>query len=366
MKVVCDGLELCDAINKVIKAISTRTSNPILEGIKLKAENDKLTLVATDTELGIEMKINANVLSTGEIVVPGKFFAEFIKRLTNEQIEMSLEENNTLKLRYLDSEIAIQGLSAEEFPNIQTVNSQEYFEISQKDLKSLINKTLFAVAVDDSRPILKGCLLEITENQVRAVAIDGNRLALCNKKTNSTNKQRNVIVPSRSLTEISKMLGDSESLVRVYIQHNFLMAEIDGCKLTSRLLEGDFINYRQIIPSDFSTVVTVNKSQLEKTIERTSILSRADNNYLVKFDIKDGSLVITSKSEIGNIKENLNIDLKGNDLKIAFNARYFAEALRVINDDFIKLNLTMSLRPCILKPNEGEEYIFLILPLSTI
>ena len=189
---------------------------------------------------------------------------------------------------------------------------------------------------------------------------------MCNKKTNSSNKPRNVIVPSRSLTEISKMLLDTDSLIKVYIQHNFLMAEIDGCKITSRLLEGDFINYRQIIPSEFTTVVTVNKSQLEKTIERTSILSRADNNFLVKFDIKDNSLTITSKSEIGNIKENLNIDLKGNDLKIAFNARYFAEALRVVNDEFIKLNLTMSLRPCIVKPNEGEEYIFLILPLSTI
>ena len=203
MKVVCDGLDLCDAIGKVIKAISTRTSNPILEGIKLTAKENTLTLVATDTELGIEMKINANVLSEGEIVVPGKFFAEFVKKLTDEQIEMSVEENNVLKLKYLDSEIAIQGLNAEEFPNIQTVNSQEYFEISQKDFKALINKTLFAVAVDDSRPILKGCLIEIAENSVRAVAIDGNRLALCNKKTNSANKPRKVIAPARSLTEIS-------------------------------------------------------------------------------------------------------------------------------------------------------------------
>ena len=366
MRVVCDGLDLNEAVLKVIKAISTRTSNPVLEGIKLSASDNKLTLVATDTELGIEMKINANVLNSGEIIVPGKFFSEFLKRLTNEQIEMVLEDNNILKLKYSDSEIAIQGLDADEFPNIQNVNSNEYFEISQKDLKALINKTLFAVAVDDSRPILKGCLIEINEDSVRAVAIDGNRLALCNKKTNSANKPRKVIAPSRSLTEISKMLLDSDSIVRVYIQHNFIMAEIDGCKITSRLLEGDFINYKQIIPSDFSTVVTVNKSQLESTLDRASILSRAEKNYLVKFDIRDNFLTITSNSEIGNIKEVLNIDLKGNDLKIAFNARFFSEALRVVNDEFIKLNLTTSITPCIIKANEGEEYIFLILPLRII
>ena len=366
MRVVCDGLDLNEAVLKVIKAISTRTSNPVLEGIKLSASDNKLTLVATDTELGIEMKINANVLNSGEIIVPGKFFSEFLKRLTNEQIEMVLEDNNIIKLKYSDSEIAIQGLDADEFPNIQNVNSNEYFEISQKDLKALINKTLFAVAVDDSRPILKGCLIEINEDSVRAVAIDGNRLALCNKKTNSANKPRKVIAPSRSLTEISKMLLDSDSIVRVYIQHNFIMAEIDGCKITSRLLEGDFINYKQIIPSDFSTVVTVNKSQLESTLDRASILSRAEKNYLVKFDIRDNFLTITSNSEIGNIKEVLNIDLKGNDLKIAFNARFFSEALRVVNDEFIKLNLTTSITPCIIKANEGEEYIFLILPLRII
>ena len=366
MKVICDGLDLSEAVLKVIKAISSRTSNPILEGIKLTAQGNVLTLVATDTELGIEMKVNANVFDEGSTVVPGKFFSEFIRKLTSEQIEIDVNENNQMKLKYTGSEIDIQCLNPEEFPNVQKVESAEYFELSQKDLKTLINKTLFAVAIDDARPILKGCLLEISENAVRAVAIDGNRLALCDKKTNSANKPRKVIAPSRSLTEISKMLSDSESLVKVFIQHNYIMAEIDGCKMTSRLLEGDFINYRQIIPSEFSTVVTVNKSQLENTLERASLLARNERNNLVRFDIRDNFLTITSNSELGNIKESLNIDLKGNDLRIAFNARFFSEALRVVNDEFIKLNLTSSISPCIITASEGEEYKFLILPLRMI
>lgn len=366
MRVICDGLDLSDAVLKVIKAISPRTSNPILEGIKLTASENTLTLLATDTELGIEMKINANVFESGETVVPGKFFSEFVKRLTGEQIEMELSEKNQLKLKYTDSEIEISCLPASEFPNVQKVDSAEYFELSQKDLKTLINRTLFAVAVDDSRPILKGCLLEIGETSVRAVAIDGNRLALCNKQTNSNNKVRNVIAPSRSLAEIAKMLTESDSLVKVFFQHNYLMAEIEGCKITSRLLEGDFINYKQIIPNQFSTTVTINKAQLENTLDRASLLARNERNNLVKFDIRDASLTITSNSELGNIKENINIDLKGNDLRIAFNARFFSEALRVVNNDFVKLNLTSSISPCIITPNEGDEFIFLILPLRMI
>ena len=164
MQVVCEGMELGGATAQVIKAISSRTTNPILEGIKLTAENGKLILSATDLELGIEKTIRAEVKEDGETVVPGKFFSEFVKKLSNEQIELTLNDKNQLKIKYTDSESFIQCLNVIEFPNLKIIEDGDFFTITQKDLKALINKSIFSVALDDSRPILKGCLFEISEN----------------------------------------------------------------------------------------------------------------------------------------------------------------------------------------------------------
>lgn len=366
MKLVCDGLDLSDAVLKVIKGTSNKTTNPILEGIKLSAENDSLVLSATDLELAIIKTIKAEVLIEGETVVPGRFFSEFIKKLTNEQIELNVDENNKANIRYTDSVTNVQGLNASEFPNIKNLIDADHFEINTKDFKSLINKTIFSVAQDDSRPILKGTLLEVEDNTIKAVALDGYRLALVKKPIINASNNFKVIVPARSLSEISKLLEENVETVKVYVQKNYLMIDVNSTKIITRLLEGDFINYKQIIPTDFSSVATVNKTQIEDALERASLLSRIDKNNLVKFEIADKLMVLSSKSELGDIKENITIGLTGNDLSIAFNARYFSEALRVISEDFIKLNFKTTVAPCIITSAESDEFIYLILPVRMV
>lgn len=366
MKLICEGLELSDALLKVSKGTSNKTTNPILEGIKLTAEESSLTLTATDLELSIEKTIRGEIMLEGETVVPGRLFSEYIKKLNNEEIELNLNENNVLTIKYTDSIGKIACLNPAEFPQIKQVDYDDYFEIKQKDLKALINKTIFSVAVEDSRPILKGCKIEVNNNKVTAVALDGYRLALVNKEIVSTTKDFNIIVSARSLSEISKLLEDNDEIVKVYIQRNHLMVELDNTKITTRLLDGDYLNYRQIIPSSFSTNLVLNKDQLENALERASLLSRIDKNNLVKFDITDKVMVLSSKSELGDIKENITISLTGNDLSIAFNARYFSEALRVVNNEFLKLSFTSTVAPCIITPNEGDEFLYLILPVRII
>lgn len=362
MKIICDGADLSDAVLKVSKGTSNKTTNPILEGIKVVAEEDYVTLSATDLELSIEKTIKGMVQLEGEMVVPGKFFCEYIKKLNNEQIELHVDEKNTLSIKYTDSVGKIQCLNASEFPQIKSFEDSTYFEIKQKDLKSLISKSIYAVAVEDVRPILKGVKLEITNTQVTAVALDGYRLAVVKKPIVSTNAEFSCIVPARSLNEISKLLEDSEDTIKVCVGRNYLMVDIDNTKITTRLLEGDFINYTQIIPTDFNTNIVLNKDQLLDALERASLLSRVDRNNLVKFDISDKVMVLSSKSDIGDIKENITISLKGNDLTIAFNARYFTEALRVINDEFLKLSFTSNVSPCIITSNDTDEFLYLILP----
>ena len=181
MLVSCHGVELSDALLSVSKAISNKTTNPILEGIKIVAEDDTLTLSATDTELSIEKKIKANIKAEGEGVVPGKFITEFVKKLTNEMIELEINEKNQLLIRYDDSQSIIQCYNAQEYPSFNAVETMQYFGISKKDLKTVINKTIFSVAIDDSRPILKGVLFDIEKNTLNAIALDGYRLAKVKK-----------------------------------------------------------------------------------------------------------------------------------------------------------------------------------------
>jgi DNA polymerase-3 subunit beta len=364
MKVFCQGLDLSDAVLKVIKAASTRTTNPILEGIKLTAEDNKLTLVATDGELAIEKTIVADVKIEGETVVPGKFFSEYVRKLTSEQIELTLGENNRLKLKYTDSEVFIQCMNVLEFPNIQKIESEEYFEIEKSELKDIIHKTIFSVSLEDTRPVLKGCLFEVSDDKLTSVALDGYRLALAQKPIKTATAKVSLIIPGRSLNEMSKLLDDSNETIKVYMQKNYVMVEENSTKVITRLLDGDFINYKQIIPSEFTSTVTVNRLQLEDALERASILARVSNDNSVKFNIKENGLNLQARSEIGNVDENLTIVLDGNDLTISFDARFFKECLRVTEDEFLKLCFTTSINPCVVKPNEGSEYLFLILPLK--
>lgn len=366
MKLVCEGLDLSEAVLKVSKANATRTTNPILEGIKLKAESDSLTLTATDNEISIEKTIPADVKIEGETIVPGRFFSEFVKKLSNEQIDLTLTDKNLLKIKYTDSEGHIQCFNAEEFPSIKQLDNPEKIVIAQKDLRELINKTIFSVALDDARPILKGCLFEISNGQITSVALDGFRLALAHKNVVSTTADFSFIVPARCLNEISKLIEDNDENVEINVQKNFLMVNLNQTKVVSRLLDGDFINYRQVIPASTTSRVIINKKQLEDGLERASLLARMDKNNLVKFDIKDKLLTLTSQSDIGNVTENITISLEGKDISIAFNARYINDCLKNIDDDFIAINFTSPIAPCTISKCEDSEYLYLILPVRIV
>ena len=366
MKVTCEGLDLSVATAQVTKAISSKTTNPVLEGIKLTAENDTVKLSATDLELVIEKTIKVEAKVEGEAVVPGKFFSEFVRKLTNDKIELELNDKNQLKINYTDSESVVQCYNVAEFPNLELQGEKEHFVLSKKDFKSLVTKSIFSTALDDTRPILKGVCFEISKTEITAVGLDGYRLALVKKPVKESSVETRIVVPAKSLTEISKFLEDSDDDVKICVQKNFLMVEIDNTKIISRLIEGDFINYRQIVPTEFSTSIIISRAMFEEAIERSSILSRIDRNNLVKFEIKEKLLTLTSNSDIGNIRENIGVALKGNDLTIAFNSRYFSEGLRTMTEEAIKISFNTPSSPCVVTPVDSDEYLYLILPVRII
>lgn len=366
MKLICDGFELSEAVNTVLKATAIRSTNPILEGIKLKAENDVLTLQATDLELSIEKRIVADVKIEGETVVAGRFFAELIKKLNNEKIEITKNpDENKIKIKYTDSEGCLQSLPVSEFPEIKKIENADSIKIKQNDFRDLIAKTIFSASYDDARPILKGVLMEVTPDKITGIALDGYRMAVCSKPIRSTSSFT-FICPARSLAEISKIIGDDDEEIEIFIQKNYILINVDETKIITRLLDGDFINYKQVIPVSTTTVVTVAKRFLEEAIERASLLARLNKNNLITFDIKEDIMSVSSSSDLGNITEKISINTKGKELTVAFNARYFSESLKSISDEYVNINFTSPIAPCTITATENSEYLYLILPVRIV
>ncbi len=362
MKFIVNGLELSNAVSKVIKAVSTKTTNAVLEGIKLSVKGDELILTATDIEIAIEKTIKVDTFTEGDVLVPGKIFYEYVKKIENEEeIEIS-EEDNKIKLNYSSSEGYIQLLNVEEFPIINKEVKEKAFSIIQKDFKELILKSVFACSQDEARPLLKGCLLEIEEDTISSVALDGFRLAITKKKIKESTGNLKIIVNQRTLSEIIRLLDKDDEIFSIKIQKNILKCEVEGTVLIARLLEGEYINYKDIIKNSFSTQVNVNREMFLNAIERASVIA-TDLKRIIKVEIKENYMDISASSEIGKTNENIIINLEGKDLIIAFNSKFLSDAVKVIDDEYINLYFNSKIDPCIIKPLSGDDYLYLILPL---
>ncbi len=361
MKVICDGLDLSDAVLKVSKALSIKSTNPILEGIKIKAEGDFLILTATDTELTIIKKIKADVLMEGETVVVGKYFVEFAKKLEKEQVELSNLTGEKLEIKYSDSVSDLQIFSTENYPKTNINEEGNYFSLSQAEFKKIVERSVFSCSVDDSRPILKGCLFETKESNLTVVSLDGFRMSVI-KKNVDCNGDFSAVIPSRTLQEITRLLDKDEENLKVILNNNTLIVEIENSILISRLIEGEFVKYNHILPTNFENIVSVNKNQLLSSIERASIVAKNDRYNIIKFDIKEETMSISAKSEIGNVNENVNINLNGKDITIAFNGKYIMDFLKICDEEFINLNFNSPIDPCIIQPMGDEGFLYLVLP----
>lgn len=362
MKLICDGNDLAEAVGKTGKAIGQKTVNPMLEYIKIDAAPGTLTLTATDNELTIETSIVADVSSEGSVLVPGRLFSDFTRKLASERIELAVASNK-LVVKYADSAGEIACASADEYPEMRDMAEAQSFTLSRKDFKDLVGKVAFSASTDNARPILKGVLLDVDENIVTAVALDSYRLAKCVKPIVKTSALMSAVVPARCLTEIAKLLDDSDDGVTAYVQRGCFRIDLGHTVVTSVLIDGDFINYRGLIPNAFETTVTVPCGQFADGLERAMLLSKADKSNPVRFDITERMLQLSSMSEAGNLNEKIPIVMNGPDLAIAFNAKYFAEMLRVLAADTITVKFNSPSMPCVVQPAGGnEDFLYLILP----
>ncbi|MCL2228827.1 MAG: DNA polymerase III subunit beta [Firmicutes bacterium] len=362
MKLTCDGIELAEAIGIVGRAVGAKSMNPILEGIKLTAKDGQLIIAATDLEVYIQRTICANIESEGTTVVPGKIFGDYVAKLKESVVELALLKGDHMTIKHGDNVGDFQCMLAIEYPDIVNIDKKPHFSIKSEALRDFIAKTRVSVGQDDSRPVLKGVLCEIAGKRLTGVSLDGFRLSKINKTINNHADDLKVIIPGRSLEEIRKLVGDDNGEVSIIIDNKFFQVNINKTMFAGRLVDGDYINYAQIIPDSFTTNVVVEKSAFEFAVERAGLLVRSDKVNLVTVDASDKTVAITSNNEIGKISEKVAAKIEGRDIKISFNAKYLYDVLKAINDEFIKISFGTELSPCIIESAKNGDYFFLVLP----
>lgn len=364
MKFECNQQLLTKALNIVSKAVTSRTTIPILKGILLEVSEDgKLKMSASDLDITIEETVEIESGISGSIVVQSKLFGDIIRKLPNATVSVELVDTNVV-IKCMNSEFSIIGLSADEFPSIKNIEeNQEYITFDKTILKEMIRKTSFAASVDESKGVITGILIELLNDAINMVAIDGYRMAITREAMVNL-EEKNVIISAKIMNEISKILSEAseEENVNLILNDKKAIFIIGNAKVVLRLLDGEFIKYKDVLPKDNKIKVKVNRNDLMESIERASLLSKEGKNNLIKFAIKDTIVTITSKSEEGNVREEVIINKEGEDLDIGFNAKYVLDVLKSIDDEEIYMFFNTSITPCLVEPVNGDSFEYLILP----
>ena len=367
MKFVCEKDNILKAINSVTKAVAVRTTMPILGGILIQTNDNEVKFTTYDLELGIEYIINCNVQEQGSTVVNSIMFSEIIRKLPDSDIKITLNENNLLVIECEGSLYKLATMNPEEFPELPKINVENSLEIEQNSLKEMIRKTIFAVSTEENRPIFTGCLFEIKNNRLNVVAVDGFRLAWKTKMLQQTVNDFAAVIPGRSLNEINKIILDSFDTIKIGVAKNQALFEMENCKIVTRLLDGEFLNYSSVIPTTWETRIRVDKNAIQDCFERVSLISSSsiekEKKYPVKVTIDIGKVTISCTNQTGDAKEEMYVTTEGQNLEAGFNPKYFLDALRAIDDQEIFINFGTSISPCIIKPVEEGDYTYMILPI---
>lgn len=351
---------LLNAISIVQKAVSSKTTLPILKGISIEALSNHLKFIATDLEIGIEHITESNIIEEGSVVVDARLFSEIVRKLPDSEVEVYVKDQQMI-ISCENSKFKIHFYPADEFPELPTIQQHSTYEINNSLFKNMIRQTAFATSQDEMKPVFTGVLVEIQDNVLNLVALDGYRLAI--KKVDILEEQNNkAIIPAKTLNEISRIMDDSEDTIYMTLSEKHALFTFGQTKLISRLLEGEFINYKQIIPKEYKTKIKVKTAFLLDSVERAALISREGKNNPIKFIITDNQLIITSNSEVGNVQEEIQIELEGEDLNIAFNSKYLIDVLKIIEDEYLYIEFMTSINPGLIKPEEDINYQYLILP----
>ena len=367
MNFTCEKDKILKAINSVVKGVASKTTMPILEGILIQTNDNEIKLTTYDLEIGIEYIIESQVEVQGSTVVNAIMFSEIIRKLPDTEINFKINENNLLVIECEGSLYKLATMNPEEFPELPKIDIENSVELEQRTLKNMIRKTIFAVSSEENRPIFTGCLFEVVNNKINVVAIDGFRLGWVSNYLNKQYSDFTAVIPGKTLNEVNKIVTDSFEMIKIGVSKNQALFEMENCKIVTRLLDGEFLNYSSVVPKNWETRIRVNKGIFQNCFERISLISASsiekEKKYPVKINIDIGKVTISCTNQTGDAKEEMYIATEGKNLEIGVNPKYFLDALKAIDDEEVFVDFGTSISPCVIRPIEDENYTYMILPI---
>ena len=364
MKIICNKNDLLKGVNTVMKAVPSKTTMPILECILIDASSGEIKFTANDMELGIETRVEGTIAEKGIVALEAKLFSEIIRKLPDNDVTISSDGNYNTQIVCEKAKFSIMGKDGEDFSYLPFVERDYKISISQFTLKELIRQTIFSIAPNDSNKMMTGELFEINENELKVVSLDGHRISIRKIELKSQYGEKKVIVPGKTLIEISKILsGGTEDIVDIYFTDNHIVFEFDQTVVVSRLIEGNYFRVNQMLSSDYETKVTINKKEFLDCIDRATLLVKEGDKRPIILNIADGIMELKISSQMGSMDEVIDITLEGKNIKIGFNPKFLIDALRVIDDEMIDIYYMNSKAPCFIR-DEEQSYIYLILPVN--
>jgi len=367
MKFICYKDKILKAINSVVKAVASKTTMPILEGILIQTNENEIKLTTYDLEIGIEYIMEAEIKEQGSTVVNATMFSEIIRKLPDTEITIYINEQSLLVIECEGSLYKLATMNPDEFPELPKINIENSLELEQNTLKNMIRKTIFGVSIEENRPIFTGCLFEAINNKLNVVSVDGFRLAWRSKFLNERTNDFKAVIPGKTLNEVNKIISDSYDSIKIGISKNQALFEMENCKIVTRILDGEFLNYMNIVPKTWETRIKVNKNNIQDCFERISLISASsiekEKKYPVKITIDIGKVTISCTNQTGDAKEEIYVATEGKNLEAGFNPKYFLDALKSIEDEEVYIDFGTNISPCVIRPVESEDYTYMILPI---
>ncbi len=360
MKIKVNKEELLAAIGVVGNIVSPKATLPILSNMLLEAQDGVLKMNTTDLDIGISCELLVHILEQGAITVPAKKFSDIIRELPSGEVVIFVRKNNQIEIEGINCRFKLNGLPKDEFPKFPEFKEKEAVLVKQNDLKEMVRMTSFAVSYEESRYVLNGILLEIVGDTARMVATDGRRLAKIEKKLVQAHaKDISVILPIKAIGEISRNLKDSGNCSLI-CSTNQVLFNIDGILIATRIIEGEFPNYKQVIPKEIPTKVRIKTADLLAAIRRSNLLATPDFQA-VKFELfKDKLVVSKATPDVGEHREEISVEYGQQELMAGFNPQFFIDVLKQIHQEKIELEFLGPDKPCVLRM---EEYLYLALPM---
>ncbi|WP_418778430.1 DNA polymerase III subunit beta [Hominenteromicrobium sp.] len=361
MKFTVEKRLLNEAVTNLQRAVSSKTSIPALEGILIRSEENRLVLTAYDLEIGMQTELPAIISAPGAIILTAKLFAEIVRRSPDEDITIDVDDRNTATITSGVSCFTIIGMDSAEFPELPKITDADTIKMPQELLKSMIRQTLFAVADSTAKPIHQGSLFKIENGNLDVVSVDGYRLALRREAINYANNTE-FVVPGKTLSEVLKLLKDSEGEAKICPSRRHILFRIDNYTVISALLEGEFLDYKSALPKDKKTEVTVSTRTMIESVERVSLLITDRLKSPVRCVIGEDTVKLFCTTTMGRATDQISAEISGDQLEIGFNNKYLLDALRAAETDEVRLQLGGPISPMLVLPKEGDAFSFLVLP----